>query len=179
LGDAGIYQLFASNAYGGPVSSSQATLTVTPYLGLSGGNTWTTESTFSTPYPLNNELDLTTGAGGQDTASFYQYPLYIQGFYASFTYQVGSPNNSANGATFCIQNDPRGAAAEGENGSGLGVGATSPALPPGTSPITPSFELEFSLFVDSGVGGVGISLGITGLVTNVMSTSPAVINSGD
>jgi len=179
LGDAGTYQLFASNAYGGPVSSSQATLTVTPYLGFSGGNTWTTESTFSTPYFANNGLYLTTGAGGQDTASFYQYPLYIGGFYASFIYQVGSPNNSADGATFCIQNDPRGAAAEGENGSGLGVGPTSPAQPPGTSPITPSVELELNIYAGNGLGGVGIFLGTNGNIGTVMSTSPVVINSSD
>ncbi len=40
--DAGTYQLFASNSYGGPVASSQASLTVTPFLGFSGGTTWAT-----------------------------------------------------------------------------------------------------------------------------------------
>jgi hypothetical protein len=180
LGDAGTYQLFASNSYGGPAMSSQATLTVTPWLGLSGGNTWATESTFSVPYPQNNELELTPDGGNEDTASFYQDPLYIQSFYAFFTYQVGSgANNSANGATFCIQNDPRGATAEGEGGSGLGVGTTSPAAPPGTSPITPSVELEFNIYAGNGLGGVGVSLGTNGSVSNVTSTSPVVINSGD
>jgi hypothetical protein len=179
LGDAGTYQLFASNTYGGPVSSSVATLTVTPWLGLSGGNTWTTESTEFDPYPNTGELDLTLGSG-QDTASFYQYPLYIQGFYAFFTYQVPSgPNNSGSGASFCIQNDPRGAAAEGEGGGGLGVGATSPALPPGTSPITQSVELEFNINAGNGIGGVGISLGTNGSINDVISTFPVVINSAD
>jgi hypothetical protein len=179
LGDAGTYQLFASNTYGGPVSSSVATLTVTPWLGLSGGNTWTTESTGLDPYPNTDELDLTLGSG-QDTASFYQYPLYIQGFYAFFTYQVPSgPNNSGSGAAFCIQNDPRGATAEGEGGGGLGVGATSPALPPGTSPITQSVELEFNINAGNGIGGVGISLGTNGSINDVISTFPVVINSAD
>ena len=180
LSDAGTYQLFASNSYGGPVSSSQATLTVTPSLGFSGGNSWTTESTFGNPYPSDSELDPTRNGANEDTASFYQYPLYIKGFYASFTYQVLSgPNNSANGLTFCIQNDPRGTAAEGENGSGLGVGATSPALPPGTSPITPSVELEFNIYAANGIGGVGIALGTNGTIPDVTSTLPVVINSGD
>jgi hypothetical protein len=179
LGDAGTYQLFASNAYGGPVNSSQATLTVTPWLGFSGGNSWTTESSVVTPYLQNNELELTTG-GGQDTASFYQDPVYIQGFNASFTYQVLSgPNNSADGVTFCIQNDPRGPAAEGEEGSALGVGATSPAGPVGTSPITPSVELELNIYAGNGIGGVGIALGTNGSVSNVTVTTPVVINSGD
>lgn len=180
LSDSGTYQLFVSNSYGGPVTSSQATLTVTPWLGLSGGNSWSTESTFPEPYIQNNLLYLTEGGGAQDTASFYQYPLYIGGFYASFTYQVSSgPNNSANGATFCIQNDPRGAAADGEDGSGLGVGSTSPPGPVGTSPITPSFELEFNIYAANGIGGVGISLDTDGAVTNVLSTSPVLINNGD
>jgi Concanavalin A-like lectin/glucanases superfamily/Immunoglobulin domain/Legume lectin domain/Immunoglobulin I-set domain len=178
LGDAGSYQLFASNAYGGPVTSSSATLTVTPFLGFSGGTTWSTESSVSSPYAANNELDLTSG-GTEDTASFFQYPVYIQGFYANFTYQVGSPDNSADGASFCIQNDPRGAAAEGEGGAGLGVGATSPPLPPDTSPITPSFELELNIWAANGIGGVGIALGTNGSIPEVTSTSPVVINSGD
>jgi hypothetical protein len=180
LGDAATYQLFASNAYGGPVSSSQATLTVTPSLAFSGGISWDTESTVTFPYPQTDELELTLAAGNQDTASFYQYPVYIQSFYASFAYQVlTGPNNSANGASFCIQNDPRGPAAEGENGSGLGVGPTAPVSPVGTSPITPSVELEFNIYAGNGIGGVGIALGTNGSVSNVTSTGAVVINSGD
>jgi hypothetical protein len=180
LGDAGTYQLFASNSYGGPVSSSQATLTVTPWLGLSGGNTWGTESSNPNPYPQNNELDLTTTAASQDTASFYQDPVYIQAFQAFFTYQVlTGPNNSADGATFCVQNDPRGSAAEGESGSGLGYGATAPANPVGTSPITHSVALEFNIYAGNGIGGVGIALGTNGSVTNVTLTGQVVLNSGD
>ncbi len=180
LADAATYQLFASNAFGGPATSSQATLTVTPSLGLSGGNTWATESSGSSPYPQNNELDLTVISANQDTASFYQDPVYIQAFNASFTYQVVTgPNNSADGAAFCIQNDPRGPAAEGENGGGLGYGITSPAAPAGTSPITHSVALEFNIYAGNGLGGVGIALGTNGSVSNVTATTPVVINSGD
>lgn len=179
-GDAGTYQLFASNSYGGPITSSQATLTVTPSLGFGGGNSWTTGSTLFSPYVSDSQLDITEGGTSEDTASFYQYPLDIQGFYASFSYQLYSgANGGANGATFCIQNDPRGAAAEGEGGSGLGVGATSPVTPVGTSPITPSVEVEFNIYAANGLGGVGISVCTNGNVTNVVSTSPVVLNSGD
>ncbi len=123
---------------------------------------------------------MTQDGANEDTASFFQYPLYIQNFYASFIYQVSSgSNNSADGATFCIQNDPRGAEAEGEQGSGLGVGATSPAAPPGTSPITPSVEVELNIYVANALGGVGIALGTNGSVSNVTSTLPLVLNSGD
>jgi hypothetical protein len=180
IGDAGTYQLSASNSYGGPVLSSQAVLTVTPALFLSGGNTWSTESSSVLTYPQTNLLQITQNSANQDTATFYQDPLYIQGFYAFFTYQVASgANNSADGATFCIQNDPRGAAAEGEQGSALGVGATSPAAPAGTSPIKPSVELELNIYSGNGLGGVGIALGTNGSVSNVTSTLPVVINNGD
>jgi hypothetical protein len=169
--DAGTYQLFVTNSQGNN-HSSQATLTVAPILGFNdNGSGWFAQgSTLS--WMGNNVLQLTDDAGSEDSATFYDSPVYVGGFEASFTYQVVTgPTSSADGATFCIQNDPRGTAAIGAGGGGLGVGTTTP--------ISPSVELEFNIYSGNGVGGVGVSFDQAGTIGPAISTTPLVINSGD
>jgi hypothetical protein len=181
LADAGSYQLFASNTYGGPVSSSAAVLAVTPTLNFNdGGSGWFSQSpSGSIGWEGNNLLQLTGGSGNEDSAVFYSYPVYIGGFNAAFTYQVPTGSNaSANGATFCIQNDQRGVAAIGGDGGQLGVGAAT-SFPTSSSPITPSVELELNIYSGNGVGGVGISFNTNGAIGPTIPTSTLVINSGD
>jgi hypothetical protein len=176
LSDAGSYQLSASNSYGGPTSSSSATLTVAPTLSFfdDSGSGFVTESTPANALEWQSGgLFLTSDLGNEDTAIFYQAPVYIGGFQASFQYQSGPGSNGsgANGITFCIQNDRRGAAAIGSSGSQLGVGTPSP--------ITPSVELEFNIYQANGIGGVGIAVETNGAIGAVHSTAPVAINSGD
>jgi hypothetical protein len=176
LSDAGTYQLSASNSYGGPANSSQASLSVAHILSfLDGvGDGFISEST-----PANaldwfaGGLYLTSNIGNEDTAAFYQSPVYIGGFEAAFNYQITSGSNSgaANGVTFCIQNDPRGAAAIGSPGSQLGVGSPSA--------ITPSVELELNIYEANGIGGAGIAVATNGAIGTVHSTGSLAINSGD
>jgi len=162
-GDEGSYQVIITNTYGA-VTSSIASFVVENYLplGINGtGPGWTSSqingSAYTTPVMTNGVLTLIDGGGSEADASFFSIPQYIAAFQASFTYLATpvSPNTSmADGATFCIQNDPRGAAALGHNGGQLGVGT------PG--PITPSAELCFHIY--TGSGGVGYAFTTDGSV---------------
>ncbi len=176
--DTGTYQLSASNSFGGPVNSSQAQLNVASTLSFfdESGNGFVSESTPANAlqwFPTDGGVFLTSNLGNEATAAFYQFPVYIGAFQASFNYQLasGTNANAANGITFCIQNDPRGAAAVGSPGSQLAVGTPSP--------ITPSVELELNIFEGNGIGGAGIAVATNGVIGTVHSTSPVAINSGD
>ncbi len=179
LTDAGDYQLVVGNSYGA-VTSTIANLVVgTLPLGFNGdGVGWTTNGSASA---ATNQLTLTDDTGGITTLGngsfFFQYPQYIGAFKASFRYQ-DVDMGGADGATFCIQNDPRGAAALGGGGGGLGY-----------SGITPSIALELNLYngntqilgwavMTNGLTGAG---GANGNYTPFPATAPNNINlnSGD
>lgn len=132
--DAGNYQLTITNGSGG-ITSSTATLVVGPLpLGFNGdGVGWATNGSAWVATPDLLSLTDPNGRGGNGSF-FFQYPLYIGAFEASFTYQ-DADQGGADGASFCIQNDPRGPAALGGGGGQLGV-----------SGITPSLELEINLY---------------------------------
>jgi hypothetical protein len=94
--------------------------------GFKNGKGWTTNSNFTPPVPptFNGaSLQITTdGMGEQHNTSFYLSPQIVIGSWvASFTYTVGG-SMAADGATFCIQNDPAGPAAgtNQDGGSALG-----------------------------------------------------------
>jgi hypothetical protein len=111
--------------------------------------------------------------GNEAKAVFYQTPVYVGGFEASFDYQLTSGSNAAfaDGITFCLQNDPRGASAIGSDGSQLAVGSPNA--------ISPSVELEFNIYEANTVGGVGIAVETNGAIGTVKSTGSVAINSGD
>ncbi len=108
---------------------------------------------------------LTSGLGGTARSVFYNAPLYIGSLTAAFLYtDVGG--NGADGFTFCLQNDPRGAAALGSTGGGLGYYG-----------ITPSVALAFNIYSGN---TPGISLRQNGTVTtSYSSTAPVNIASGN
>ncbi len=140
---AGNYQVVVANAFGS-VTSSVATLTLGYQpLGLNGnGLDWAVNqdnafSVYSAAAVAGNVLTLTDGSGSEAQSVFFDSPQYIGAFTASFTYQAGG-NRAADGVTFCLQNDPRGAAALGGSGGQLGVG--------GSTAIAPSAELELNLY---------------------------------
>ena len=80
-------------------------------------------------------LHLTTAATNQARSAFYNVPQNISAFGTTFTY---TKNGAADGATFVLQRDPRGAAAVGGAGGSLGYG--------GATPITPSFALAINIY---------------------------------
>ena len=159
-GDAATYQVFVSNAQGGPVPSMPTALWVetTPDFNTNGLG-WTPNGGAS----FNSDvLTLTDGQGGEARSSFYNYPLNIGAFYASFTYQdVGG--GGADGMAFVLQNDPRGPLALGGAGGALAL-----------SGIAPSAALTFNIY-----GTAGMSLGLNGgNGSPYQSTAPVDVGSG-
>lgn len=139
-GDAGNYQLVVTNNFGAVTSSVAALIVGSLPVGFNtSGLGWTADQSgpFSTTAVANGLLTLTDGGANESRSFFFQYPQYIGGFKAAFTYQAGG-NVAADGVTFCLQNDPRGVSALGGAGGQLGVGSPTP--------ITPSVELELNLY---------------------------------
>ncbi|HEY1791040.1 MAG TPA: hypothetical protein VGJ73_23025, partial [Verrucomicrobiae bacterium] len=156
--DAGNYQTVVANAYGSATSSVAVITFGYQPLGLNGnGLNWTVNQStgyfvYATPTFDSGALTLTDGGGSEAESAFFNSRQYIGAFSAAFTYQAGG-NRAADGASFCIQNDPRGITARGGGGGSLGVNG-----------ITPSIELEFNLFTGSGqnVGYTVLTNGLTG-----------------
>ena len=169
VSDSGTYQVFATNSFG-TTPSQLATVSIVPALGFNGfGGGWVPNAngTFSYGFVGSNLLQLTDGSGNEAASSFFQTPVYIGGFRASWTYQDVT-TAGADGVAFVMQNDPRGTAALGGGGGALGV-----------SGITPSAELEFNIYSGNGVGGVGYGFAINGATATVSDPYPLNIASGD
>jgi hypothetical protein len=172
LSDAGTYQCIITNTYGA-VTSSIASLVVASVPvnfnsnGVSGnGLGWTARQsgTFSAPEIANGVLELTDNGGSEARSFFFNYPLYIGAFDASFVYTIGG-NAAADGMAFVLQNDPRGAAALGGAGGSLGVSA-----------ISPSWELEFNIYTGNADGaGYNIftngNVGVTTIIPGINMTN--------
>jgi len=149
-GDAGGYQVIVTNSYGS-ITSSVAALTVVGAqpIGFNGyGPGWTSNQAgpYVTSAISNSLLTLTDGAHNEARSFFFGYPQYIGAFKAAFTYQAAG-SATADGVTFCLQNDPRGASALGGIGGAYGVGTNG--AQPG---ITPSAELELNIYPLSAFG---------------------------
>jgi hypothetical protein len=86
-----------------------------------------------------NRLELTSGLGNTARSAFMLAQQSINTFNVSFVYQDVSGTGGADGATFCLQNAPAGAAAVGGGGGSLGY-ATA---------ITPSFALAMNIFANN------------------------------
>jgi hypothetical protein len=178
--DAGTYQLFATNAEGNG-QSSPATLTVLPFLPFNNGLGFSSQGN-TISWPQSNILQLTEGIGSESNSAFSCGPLYIGAFQASFTYQVLYPLGSlADGATFCIQNDSRGAAALGYGGGALGVSGASDAPGPGGVAIYPSVELEMDIYTAGGAGVFAFATnGVIGPYVTTTNENPSlVLTNGD
>jgi hypothetical protein len=154
----GDYQLVITNSFGS-VTSSVAPLVISGVLPLSfygSGAGWTpnVNSTIA-----NGILTLTSQSVGNSTA-FFQNPQYIGAFEASFTYlaQYIDTFPLADGVTFCLQDDPRGATATGSGGGELGF-----------TGIAPSVALQINIYPGNGFGGTGVAFGANGIIG---STTP-------
>ena len=117
------------------------------------------------PVVSSNTVTLTDGLGNEAASLFLNYPQFIGAFVASFTYQDAG-GGGADGAAFVLQNDPRGAAALGGAGDGLGY-----------SGITPSVALEFNIYSSNGPGIAFRTNGVTG--TPYASTAPLNVAGGN
>jgi hypothetical protein len=161
------------------ISNSLAPVTISYNpIGFNGdGVGWTANQngSFTSAVIVNGLLTLTDGGGDEARSFFFNDPLYIGAFTASFVYQAGLAD-AADGATFCIQNDPRGPSALGGGGEQLGLG--------NPSAITPSIELELNLYPGNSqnVGFLVETNGLTaanGANGNYLFPGNVEINSGD
>jgi hypothetical protein len=177
--DAGTYSVVVSNSYGTNTSSSAALSVVAgpAVVGFNGdGLDWVlTEGSVAMPTISSNVLTLTVGQYGEASSAFFDPPQYIGGFIASYIYKAtGTAGSMADGATFCIQNNPDGLDAVGVGGGGLGYDG-----------LTNSAAFEMNLWPGS-IGGIGIQFGTDGLTPDTtprtapyFTTAPVNITSGD
>jgi hypothetical protein len=158
---AGFYQLIVSNA-NGAVTSSVAQVQVTPVtiasnpLTFDNGEDWSASGggPYTTVEFTNGVLTLTDAGGSDEARGFwFEDPVYIGAFKASFTYQDVA-GGSGNGATFCLQNntDP------GYGGFTQALGWNSGL---GVAGIEPSWELEWSA-LPAWTGAVGYCFSTNG-----------------
>ena len=172
---AGAYDVIVSDGGIVPaVTSSVVSVTLVPEVTFNTeGLSWSAQGTSYSWLGANN-LELTASAGSENNSAFYSSPVYVGAFQASFTYQVVNPSGTlADGATFCLQNDPRGAAALGSGGGDLAYG-------PATNGITNSVAFEINLYgAATGVGGVGVAFDTNGAIGPNSPTAPLVFTNGD
>jgi hypothetical protein len=128
---------------------------------------WTLQGTNITPTLASDLLTLTDNSANETASAFYNYPQYIEGFDASFTY-TPSGALTGDGVTFCVQNDPLGPAAIGASDISLGYGNI----------ITNS--VAFELNIEASAGGIGFDFGTNGVAVNASYTSvnPVSLASG-
>jgi len=117
-------------------------------------NTWRINGNASwvTRYTTQQWLQLTPNTASQAGSAFYTNKLDCSApWYAAFRYEVGDhPAAAADGMTFILQNDPRGLAALGASGGGLGAckdGANG-------TPISPSIGIFFNIYQTPAVGWI-------------------------
>jgi hypothetical protein len=163
--DSGTYQLHVSNGQG-VADSVLSTLYVEARPDFNGGGLGWTLNGAPPATIVGDLLSLTTGNGGiGNSSAWYNYPLYIGAFQASWTYtDSGGIGNTADGMCFAIQNDPRGPTALGGGGGALGI-----------SGVTPSAELEFNVYPNN---TVGIAFNVNGASGGYTPVTPVVLDSG-
>jgi hypothetical protein len=86
------------------------------------------------PFIANNIFQLTDNHGSEAASGFLNNPVPINGFIAAWTYRDVT-TGGADGCSFILQNDPRGAKAIGGGGGDLAANG-----------ITPSAEFDFDIY---------------------------------
>jgi len=146
--NAGDYTFTTTNAFGGASTSGELVLLPIsePTFGTNGAY-WTVNNngvnSGQGEFTSNDVFQITTANGDEDTAIFFDVPMYIGGFKASWTYQDLTPGTGgADGGTFCIQNSAAGPLAIGTQGANGGSGG-------GYSAITNSVALQWEIYAGS------------------------------
>lgn len=164
LSDAGSYQLATiHNTYGDAQSTVEALIVQTIPALTDNGVGWALNGIPSPPVVSGGVLGLTVGAGNSSRSAWYQFPLYVGAFQASFLYQdIGG--GGADGIAFALQNDARGLTALGGGGGGLGYLG-----------ITNSVALQFNIY-----GTAGIAFNTNGATGGYeTNTAPVNISGGE
>jgi len=120
--DEGPYQVLVTNGISPYSAASQVTQLIVesePLFNTNGAG-WTANGG---PSINADVLTLTDGVNNETRSFFFDTPMYIGAFRASFTYQANSNATStttlADGVTFCLQNSADGPAALGAGGGSL------------------------------------------------------------
>jgi hypothetical protein len=158
LGSGGIYSLtvIASNSVP-PMATQYLTLTVVELAARPSFNTnglgWVLNGDMVNGGPkiTNNVFTLTDGTSGENRSGWFAFPLYVGAFQASYTYQDFG-GGGADGTAFVVQNDPRGPAALGAPGGGLGY-----------TGITPSAAVLLNLYAGAAGGASGMLVATNGV----------------
>jgi hypothetical protein len=132
---------------------------------------------------VNDVLTITSAVNGDNNSYFFNTPQAITtgGWTASFTYVVPAGSSPpADGITFTLQNDPRGAAALGAGGGSLGYsGGFSTTPVNGTNGIIKSESVHFNIFTGAanGVGSnVFVNAGGAASGGTYVATTPVALN---
>lgn len=172
-GDVGNYQLFMTNAYGNQ-ASSVAAVGITNVISFGDGSAWRLNGNNNSPATIASDvLTLTDGANNEAKSAFFNAPVYVGAFAASFTYQ-DLLGNGADGVTLMFQNSSAGTSALGGAGGGLGYYPD-----PGTTVIVPSVAIQFKIYNSS-----QISFNTNGLTPEHggnpwVNTTPVDLRSGN
>ncbi|MFN5532196.1 MAG: lectin-like domain-containing protein, partial [Planctomycetaceae bacterium] len=115
----------------------------------------------------NNVLTLTqSGQVNAANAAWANTAVAIdQPFAVSYTYT--GPANGADGVAFVLQNDPRGTAAVGSSGGGVGYAG-----------IANSLGVVLDIYSNDGAGGAGFQVATNGTLGTFQSTAPVGLNIG-
>ncbi len=120
-------------------------------------------------------LVLTNGADfGQTTSAFFTERVPISTFQTEFVFRMHDGTDPrADGFTFIIHNDPRGASALGPAGGGLGFGPDQPNVAGDPRGIRNSVAIKFDIFNNAGEspGGGTVVPNSTGIFTDGRSPS--------
>jgi autotransporter-associated beta strand protein len=119
--------MLGANAYAGGTAVLAGTLRLGTTLFSGFGTDGTGWTLNGGPSVAGDVLTITTNANGQARSAFRNAPVPVSGFTATFRYQAGG-DRIADGVTFTLQNDGRGAGAVGPGGGSLGYATISPSL---------------------------------------------------
>lgn len=160
--DVGTYQVRAQNAQGN-ASSTVANVSISTQPAFSGNGAGWVLNGFGTATAFQDNVLTLTDAGSQARSVFFNDPLYVQGFNASFVYQDVTVGG-ADGIAFLVHNSPLGTTAVGGAGGALAING-----------ITPSVAVMFNIY-----NGSGIALGTNGTIVGAYTpTAPVNIASGN
>jgi hypothetical protein len=163
--NAGTYTYWATNSAGTASSSSQ--LIVLPFSEPTfntNGTDWTVNnngvSTGQGEFLTNDVIQLTDHHGSETTSFFFDVPMYVGAFKASWIYtDVGAgplgANGTADGYTFTLANNPKGPGALGTEAGGAGGSGLAYVG------ITNSFALATELY-NNGDNAPGLAVATNG-----------------
>ena len=169
LSDTGTYQLLATNQGGTCSSASSTTVMTVETNGLTfyDGSAWTLNggATVDATSDPKGVLTLTDGGGSEGRTAYYDVPVPMDNFSASFVYTAQKVGTQplADGTAFVLQNSSFGAVANSGGGGNLGYGG-----------IAPSAAIALNIYNSS-----QMAFNTNGNTGNYVSTSPVNLRSGD